>query len=192
MSRQDLPGDRMPRTRSDWPTLLIVAVCAAAAGVMGTLLWTQARAPRAAAPAAATQAAPGDAHAPPGALTAGMPAAQAEVVTGNWYYDHKEWPKAITHYQNAIAAGMDVPDIRTDLGSAYRFNGESEKALEQYAIAQKQDPNHEASLFNEASVYAFTLHQPDKAALIWKDYLKRFPNGKNADQVREFLIKAGG
>lgn len=177
------------RGRSDWPTLLIVAVCAAAAGVLGTLLFTKGGAPHTAATPPAAASAPGAPHQPPPELTAGKSPAEAEVITGNWFYDHKEWPEAIEHYENAVTGGMDTPDIHTDLGSAYRFNGQPDKALEQYAIAQKKDPNHEASLFNEASVYAFTLGQPDKAMAIWKEYLKRFPNGKNTAQVREFVRK---
>jgi len=187
--QQDTPV----RGRSDWPTLVIVAVCAATAGVLGTLLWVRGSEPRPAPAAVASSPAPTGAsaasgttgHAPPPEATAGMTPVQASVALGNWYYDHEAWPSAIENYQKAIAQGMDVPDIRTDLGSAYRFNGQPQKALEQYAIAQKQDPKHEASLFNAASVHAFDLHEHDKATALWDEYLTRFPKGKYAARIPE-------
>jgi tetratricopeptide (TPR) repeat protein len=69
-------------------------------------------------------------------------AADAAVVRGNQAYDHQQWADAIGYYQEAIAKGIDNPDVRTDLGNSFRFSGQPEKALEQYAIAQRQNPQH--------------------------------------------------
>ncbi|MEO5717808.1 MAG: tetratricopeptide repeat protein, partial [Chthoniobacterales bacterium] len=74
--------------------------------------------------------------------------ADASRALANWNYDRQDWAHAIEHYQEAIARGADNPDVRTDLGNCFRFLGQPEKALEQYQIAQKQDPQHENSLFN--------------------------------------------
>ena len=62
--------------------------------------------------------------------------------------------------------------------------------MDQYRIAQKQNPNHENSLFNQGAVYAFSLGQTSKGIAIWKEYLKRFPNGESAASARQLLQQA--
>ena len=111
--------------------------------------------------------------------------AQAARTLGNWNYDRQSWSHAIDHYQQAIALGADNPDVRTDLGNCYRFLGQPQKALEQYQIAQKQNPMHENSLFNQISLYNRILHDSEKAKALAKDFLARFPQSPNADGVRQ-------
>jgi len=119
-----------------------------------------------------------------------MSPAQSAVALGNWNYDNKDWPKAIGNYQRAISLGMDNPDVRTDLGNAFRFSGQPQKALEQYQIAQRENPQHENSLFNTAALYAEALNDPVNAANTWQEYLRRFPNGEKAPAARKFLEQA--
>ena len=128
-------------------------------------------------------------HEPPATLTAGMTPAQKALTLGNWYFDHQAWPRAVEEYQKAIAQDLDSADVRTDLGSALRFSGQPQKALEQYRLAQKQNPQHEHSLFNQGGVYAFDLKQADKGIALWREYLQRFPKGQNAAQTRELIAR---
>jgi len=120
-------------------------------------------------------------------LDTSLSPAQTAVVSGNWYYDRKNWARAIEAYEKAIALGADNSDVRTDLGNAYRFSDRPRKALEQYEIAQKQNPQHENSLFNQGGLYAFSLNQPEKALEIWREYLARFPQSPNAPKTRELI-----
>lgn len=200
-SRSDTESQR---TLGSWLIPFGIAFCAAGAGITGTLLWVQSRP---SAPTAqnslvvtppATSTSPtstsikgnsSTTHEPPASLTAGMPPAQSALTLGNWHYDHKAWPIAITQYQKAIEGGLNNPNVRTDLGSAYRFSGQPQKALEQYRLAQKQDPQHEHSLFNQGGVYAFELKQPQKAIEIWRKYLQVFPNGKNVAQANQLIAE---
>ena len=66
-----------------------------------------------------------------------MSPADAARTLADWNYDRQNWPHAIDHYQEAIAAGADNPDVRTDLGNCFRFIGQPQKALEQYQIRAK-------------------------------------------------------
>src|SRR5207237_5514335 len=84
--------------------------------------------------------------------------ADAARTLADWNYDRQNWPHAIDHYQKAIALGQDTPDVRTDLGNCFRFLDQPQKALEQYEVAQKQNPQHENSLLNQASLFAEMLH----------------------------------
>ncbi len=130
-----------------------------------------------------------DANPPAEALT-GLTPPQASLVSGNWYFDHQNWPRAIAEYEKAIAGGIDNPNVRTDLGSSHRFMKQPQQAMEQYLIAQQQDPNHENSLFNQGGLHAFSLGQTAKGIAVWKEYLKRFPNGVNAGAARQLLQQA--
>lgn len=131
-------------------------------------------------------------HAPPADLTAGMAPAQAERTLGNFYYDHQNWPEAIRRYESAIKQGSDDADIRTDLGNAYRFSGRPQDALTQYELAQRMNPQHEFSLFNQGGLYLEDLKSPAKAVETWTAYLARFPNGTNATTARNLIAQASG
>ena len=208
--------------------MIVLAVCALGAGITGTLLWTQNRAPKTVVaqtpitgvqsdqsapledlppmvrnapnsqPAPPSQVAqpvlpqtPPDLEAtPPAQALVGLTQPQAALVSGNWFFDHQNWPRAIAAYQTAIKGGIDNPNVRTDLGSSYRFMKQPQQALEQYEIAQKQDPKHETSLFNQGAVYAFSMGQTAKGVAIWKETLKQFPNGINAAAARQLIQQA--
>ena len=116
-----------------------------------------------------------------------MSPAEAALTLGNWNYDRKAWQKAIEDYQRAISLGMDNADVRTDLGNALRFSGEPQKALEQYQTARRENPQHENSLCNMATLYAQVLNDSGNAVTAWREYLRLFPNGEKASAAKEFL-----
>lgn len=121
-----------------------------------------------------------------------MPPAQAAAAQGNWEYDHANWPAAVQHYQRAIAAGADTADIHTDLGTAHRYLGDSDKALAEYGIAQRKDPFHQNSLFNQAIVYAELKHDRPAAIAAAREYLRRFPQGRGADGAQKIIDELAG
>jgi len=105
----------------------------------------------------------------------------------DWNYDRQNWPHAIEHYQEAIARGADNPDVRTDLGNCFRFTGQPQKALEQYKIAQTQNPQHENSLFNQVGLFAEVLHDDQQAATAAREFLARFPQSSKAESARQMI-----
>jgi len=117
----------------------------------------------------------------------GLTAADAAVVRGNVAYDHQQWADAIREYQDAIAKGRDNADVRTDLGNSFRFAGQPENAPEQYTIAQRQNPQHENSLFNQIGLFMDAMHDPIRAIPICEEFMRRFPNIEKMPRVREQL-----
>ena len=113
--------------------------------------------------------------------------ADASKILGNWNYDRHNWTHAIEHYQEAITDGADNPDVRTDLGNCFRFIGEAQKALEQYQIAQTENPMHENSLFNQAGLYAEVLHDDQRALATAREFLKRFPQSDRAAAAGQLI-----
>lgn len=177
------------------PLLLgLVALCAMGVGITGTMLVMQSRTPSVAAPnptsvSASTSTVPiPDA----GPSSAQLASAQTALAKGNEFYDAQQWPRAIEQYRAVIAGGFDNPDVRTDLGNALRFDDKPKEALEQYKVAQTQDPSHEQSLFNQGGLWAFSLNNKAKGVEAWRAYLKRFPNGRSAKDARSFIAKNGG
>ena len=119
-----------------------------------------------------------------------MSAGEAAVTLANFAYDHQRWPEAIRRYQEAIASGLDNADVHTDLGNAFRFSGQPEQALNQYAIAQKLNPQHENSLFNQISLFTEALNEPIRAIPVCEEFMRRFPKSDKLPLVREQLQRA--
>jgi hypothetical protein len=64
---------------------------------------------------------------------------------------------------------------------------EPHKALEQYQIAQTENPMHLNSLFNQASLYAEMLHDDQRALATAREFLKRFPQSDRAAAARQLI-----
>ena len=118
--------------------------------------------------------------------------AAAAATLANWNYDRQNWSHAVEHYQQAIALGRDNPDVRTDLGNCFRFLGQPQKALEQYKIAQRQDPQHENSLFNQAGLFAEVLHDTERAKVAAREFIARFPQSPRAESARKLIGQPEG
>lgn len=116
-----------------------------------------------------------------------LPPADAARTSADWNYDRRNWPHAIDHYQEALARGADNADVRTDLGNCFRFTGQPQKALEQYQIAQTQNPRHENSLFNQISLYAEVLHDNQRALTVAHEFITRFPQSSQAQSARQLM-----
>ena len=172
-----------------WNYLLTVIVSAAMGAAVTWLIMSQ----------RSTSNVPPVSTTPPNAITnaappdvSGMSASEAAVTLGNFAYDHQRWPEAIRRYQEAIASGIDNADVHTDLGNAFRFSGQPEQALNQYTIAQKLNPQHENSLFNQISLFTEALNEPIRAIPICQEFMRRFPNSDKIPAVREQLARAKG
>ncbi len=113
----------------------------------------------------------------------------AALALGNAAFDQKNWTQAVSYYTQAIAAGTDTPDIRTDLGTSYRNLHQPQQALEQFGVAQRENPQHENSLLNQGIVYAFDLGDAPHALALWRSYLQRFPHGQHAADVQKFIAE---
>jgi tetratricopeptide (TPR) repeat protein len=115
---------------------------------------------------------------------------QSAVTLGNWYFDHHDWAKATEQYRKAISLGLDNADVRSDLGSALRFDNQPEAATAEYEAAQRENPEHENSLFNLAALYLQSLNQPDRAIALLEQFKTKFPRSGAIPRVDELLQQA--
>lgn len=172
-----------------WNYLLTVIVSAAMGAAVTWLFMSQSQrstsnvgAVAVAPPSVPLNAAPTD--------FSGMSAGEVAVARGNVAYDQQQWSEAIRQYQNAIASGMDNADVHTDLANAFRFSGETQHALEHYQIAQRLNPQHENSLFNQISLFTEVMGDAQRAIPICEEFMRRFPNSEKLPAVREQLESA--
>jgi len=176
------------RRQSLWNYVVTVVVSAAMGAGLTWLITSQRSKPEvhpiSSSPAGAITNAPPD--------VSGMSASDAAVALGNFAYDHQRWPEAIRRYQEAIASGVDTADLHTDLGNAFRFSGQPEQALSQYTIAQKLDPQHQNSLFNQISLFTEVLNEPGRAIPICEEFIRRFPSSDKLPAVQQQLVRAKG
>jgi tetratricopeptide (TPR) repeat protein len=82
----------------------------------------------------------------------------------NLYYDTRDVAGARDHYERYLAQSPESPEVLTDLGVCYRNLRQPERALELFRRAQRLQPGHWVSLYNEVVVLAFDLEPPDYAA----------------------------
>lgn len=184
MTQRSKPTKPSPWTGTHVPLLLLIAFLLGAGG-MWLIMRSSSFAPRSQVKPPVESFLPSPAAEPPD-VSQLAPAESAKVL-GDWNYDQHNWTHAIDHYQEAIAAGADTPDVRTDLGNCFRFIGQPQKALEQYQIAQAKNPMHENSLFNQAGLYAEVLHDNQHALATAREFLKRFPQSARAAAARQLI-----
>jgi cytochrome c-type biogenesis protein CcmH/NrfG len=112
------------------------------------------------------------------------------VKLGNLFYDGKEFPGAIQYYERALAIHPDNPDVRTDMGTAYWYTGNAEKALASMETSLKYRPGHPQTLFNLGWVRWQGKQDPKGAIEAWQQLLKANPDYPQRQQVEQYIAKA--
>jgi tetratricopeptide (TPR) repeat protein len=69
---------------------------------------------------------------------------------GAIYLQEKNYPAAIRHLTSACVINTEVPGLQCNLGLAYRYSNDSDKAAECFAHATRLDPSFAAAYYNLA------------------------------------------
>jgi cytochrome c-type biogenesis protein CcmH/NrfG len=112
------------------------------------------------------------------------------VKLGNLYYDGQQFPSAIQYYERALVIHPDNPDVRTDMGTAYWYTGNSEKALAAMETSLKYRPGHPQTLFNLGWVRWQGKQDPKGAIEAWQQLLKANPDYPEKQKVEQYIAKA--
>jgi len=112
------------------------------------------------------------------------------VKLGNLYYDGKQFPSAIQYYERALVIHPENPDVRTDMGTAYWYTGDAEKALVAMQTSLKYRPGHPQTLFNLGWVRWQGKQDPQGAIAAWQELLKANPDYPQRQQVERYIAKA--
>ena len=109
---------------------------------------------------------------------------------GNVYYDTQQYKEAIDYYSRALKVQPRNADIRTDLGTAYFYLGDSDRALKEFDIALRDDPRHGQTMFNKGMVLWQGKNNPEAAVATWEKLLKTIPDYPERSRVEEAINRA--
>jgi cytochrome c-type biogenesis protein CcmH/NrfG len=112
------------------------------------------------------------------------------VKLGDLYYDGQQFPSAIQYYERALAIHPDNPDVRTDMGTAYWYTGNAQKAVATMETSLKYRPGHPQTLFNLGWVRWQGKQDPKGAIEAWEQLLKTNPDYPDKQKVEQYIAKA--
>jgi cytochrome c-type biogenesis protein CcmH/NrfG len=112
------------------------------------------------------------------------------VKLGNVFYDGQQYPRAILYYERALVIHPENPDVRTDMGTAYWYMGNSGKAVAAMETSLKYRPGHPQTLFNLGWVRWQGKADAKGAVAAWEQLLKANPDYPQKQQVEQYIAKA--
>jgi cytochrome c-type biogenesis protein CcmH/NrfG len=112
------------------------------------------------------------------------------VKLGDLYYDGQQFPNAIQYYERALAIHPENPDVRTDLGTAYWYTGNADKALVEMETSLRYKPGHPQTLFNLGWVKWQGKADAKGAVAAWQKLLEANPDYPQKQQVEQYIAKA--
>lgn len=112
------------------------------------------------------------------------------VKLGNAYYDGQQFQNAIQYYERAVAIHPENVDVRTDMGTAYWYTGNADKAITAMETSLKYRPGHPQTLFNLGWVRWQGKSDPQGAVAAWEQLLKANPDYPQKQQVEQYIAKA--
>lgn len=113
--------------------------------------------------------------------------ARAILVLADLEFQQQDYAPARNHYEHYLSLAPPTAEVLTDLGAAYRYLREPEKALELLEQAEQLDPSHWAALYYQVVVHAFDLGNPDRAAEIFAKLQTLQPDNPDVKNLSQQL-----
>jgi cytochrome c-type biogenesis protein CcmH/NrfG len=170
--------------------------------LVGWIVGSQQSGGRAAVPAASqaasSQPAAGQAAAPPpldesraSAMKTTAQQNPGDAVTrvqlGNMYFDAGRYQEAAEWYEAALKITPKDVNASTDLGIAYYYMNDPDRALAQFDKSLSVDPSHAKTLLNVGIVRAFGKQDLKGAADVWQKVLTVAPGSDEARAAQQAL-----
>ena len=108
---------------------------------------------------------------------------------GNIYYDAKQYAAAIDYYERSLKAKPADTSVRTDLGTAYWYKGDADKAIAEFNLSLTYDPNKADTLFNLGVVKWQGKKDGRGAVAAWQKLLDANPAYPNKDTVLQLMAQ---
>jgi len=109
------------------------------------------------------------------------------VELANLYFDAQKFDDAIKWYEAALKLNPNDVNVSTDLGVAYYYTNNSEKALEQLDRSLKIDPKHAKTLLNVGIVKAFGKQDLEGASKAWQQVIELAPDSPEGQAAKRAL-----
>ena len=115
------------------------------------------------------------------------PALLAKV--GYLYYATRRFPQAADYYRRSVEM-KDNPVIRVELGRAYFYAGDADRALEQFELVAKVDPTNADALFNAGMIRWKSKVDAAGAIAEWQQLLRTHPDHPRRKVVERLMAEA--
>jgi tetratricopeptide (TPR) repeat protein len=106
---------------------------------------------------------------------------------GNMFFDAERYGEAITWYESAFALKPSDANLSTDLGVAYYYTNQPDRAIAQFEKSLAADPKHTKTLLNVGIVKAWAKQDLDGAARAWEQVLALAPESPEGQQAKKAL-----
>jgi cytochrome c-type biogenesis protein CcmH/NrfG len=109
------------------------------------------------------------------------------VQLGNLYFDAERYTDAVQWYEDALRLQPADANVSTDLGVAYYYTNQPDRALSQFDASLAIDPGHIKTLLNVGIVRAFGKQDLAGAAKAWEQVVKLSPNSPEGQAATKGL-----
>jgi cytochrome c-type biogenesis protein CcmH/NrfG len=113
--------------------------------------------------------------------------AQPRVQLGNMFFDAEQYPQAISWYEQAFALKGSDANLSTDLGVAYYYTNQPDRAIKQFEHSLSIDSKHTKTLLNMGIVRAFGKQDLQGAAQAWEQVVAIAPNSPEGQAAQKGL-----
>ena len=121
----------------------------------------------------------------------GDPAVRIQLA--NLYFDSERFQDAAKWYEEALKINPRDANASTDLGIAYYYMNQPDRALEQFERSLAADPSHSKTYLNIGVVRAFGKQDLEGASKAWQKVIELAPDspeGRAAKQALEGVRNA--
>lgn len=116
------------------------------------------------------------------------PALLAQV--GNVYYDTQQYKEAIDYYGRSLQADPKNPNVRTDMGTAFFYLGDADRAISEFEKTLTYDAKHGQTMFNLGMVKWQGKGDAKGAVESWERLLKVVPDYPDRANVEQLIARA--
>jgi tetratricopeptide (TPR) repeat protein len=113
--------------------------------------------------------------------------ARTRVQLGDLYFDAERFADAAQWYEAALAVDPKNVNASTDLGIAYYYMNQADRALAQFDRSLKIEATHTKTLLNIGIVRAFGKQDLEGAAKVWQQVIEIAPDSQEARMARQGL-----
>lgn len=113
--------------------------------------------------------------------------AKPRVALGNLYYDAERFDEAARWYEDALKLNPKDPNVSTDLGMAYFYLDQTDRALQQFDYSLSLDPTHRMTLLQQGRVRAFGKQDLEGAAASWQKIIQLAPDSQEGQAAKRML-----
>ena len=108
---------------------------------------------------------------------------------GNLYYDAHQYPAAVDYYARTLKARPSDAAVRTDMGTAFWYMSNADRALAEFDKALSYAPNNANTLYNRGLVRWKGKKDGSGAIADWEKLLATNPQYEGRAQVEQMLAE---